>query len=62
MAKRQKKKTRKQKIAEYKNLTCRSDRTPKKLIRELNEMVMEWEDESKNHPKGKIAARALKMI
>ena len=38
MAKRAKKKTRKQKIAESKNLTCESERTPRKLIDELNAM------------------------
>jgi len=39
MAKRPKKKTRKQKIAESKKfLTCRSERTPKELIDELNKM------------------------
>jgi len=41
MAKREKRKTRKQKIAENKNLTCESERTPRKLIKELNEMTTE---------------------
>jgi len=41
MAKRKKRKTRKQKIAENKNLTCESERTPRKLIDELNEIEIE---------------------
>ena len=39
MAKRPKKKTRKQKIEENKFLTCRSERTPRALIESLNKMT-----------------------